>query len=206
MLVVPAADATPRARLRTRGRRHSLLRARRARAPLVATRRRRMNATDTVIVDSRGFTLTEIAHRARGGRGAGGGRAYPCGARTCCAYAAATPSSALIALQAAQDRYFGQHARYASETQLAARAAGGLGHRARSPAHGYYAITCATATTVWVTGPRRAAIRERRSRRRTTRCVEFTHRPEWPAMRDRCRRRGPQRGLLALEMGTFLIR
>jgi len=34
---------------------------------------------------------------------------------------------ALLAVQAAQDRYFGEHARYADETQLTAEPPGGLG-------------------------------------------------------------------------------
>ena len=47
---------------------------------------------------------------------------------------------ALLALQAAEDQYFGQHARYASETQLAAAPPAGLGIKAKSRL-GYYAIT-----------------------------------------------------------------
>ena len=47
---------------------------------------------------------------------------------------------ALLALQAAQDQYFGQHARYASETQLAAEPPAGHGINPRSRL-GYYAIT-----------------------------------------------------------------
>jgi len=47
---------------------------------------------------------------------------------------------ALLALQTAQDRYFGQHARYASETQLAAEPPAGLGISPKSRL-GYYAIT-----------------------------------------------------------------
>ena len=47
---------------------------------------------------------------------------------------------ALLALQAAQDRYFGLHARYASETQLAAAPPAGLGIGTRSRL-GFYAIT-----------------------------------------------------------------
>jgi type IV pilus assembly protein PilE len=47
---------------------------------------------------------------------------------------------ALLDLQAAQDQYFGEHARYASETQLAARPPAGLGISPRSR-HGYYAIS-----------------------------------------------------------------
>jgi len=47
---------------------------------------------------------------------------------------------ALLALQAAQDQYFGQHARYASETLLAAEPPAGLGISPRSRL-GYYAIT-----------------------------------------------------------------
>jgi type IV pilus assembly protein PilE len=47
---------------------------------------------------------------------------------------------ALLALQAAQDQYFGEHARYASETQLATEPPAGLGISPRSRL-GYYTIT-----------------------------------------------------------------
>ena len=47
---------------------------------------------------------------------------------------------ALLALQAAQDQYFGQHARYASEAQLATAPPAGLGISARSRL-GYYTIS-----------------------------------------------------------------
>jgi type IV pilus assembly protein PilE len=47
---------------------------------------------------------------------------------------------ALLALQSAQDRYFGEHARYASETQLAAKPPAGLGIGPKSRL-GYYAIS-----------------------------------------------------------------
>ena len=47
---------------------------------------------------------------------------------------------ALLALQDAQDRYFGEHARYASETQLAVEPPAGLGISVKSP-RGYYAIS-----------------------------------------------------------------
>jgi len=50
---------------------------------------------------------------------------------------------ALTSLQAAQDRYFGSHARYANAAQLAAREPDGLG-LAASSAHGLYAITLET--------------------------------------------------------------
>lgn len=52
-------------------------------------------------------------------------------------------TTALIALQSAQDRYFGRHARYAEATQLARPAPEGLGLRARSE-HGYYDISLRT--------------------------------------------------------------
>lgn len=48
--------------------------------------------------------------------------------------------AALLALQAAQDQYFGQHARYASETQLSTKPPAGLGISTRSPL-GFYAIS-----------------------------------------------------------------
>jgi prepilin-type N-terminal cleavage/methylation domain-containing protein len=47
---------------------------------------------------------------------------------------------ALLALQSAQDRYFGEHARYASETQLAAKPPAGLGIGPKSRL-GYYSIS-----------------------------------------------------------------
>jgi Tfp pilus assembly protein PilE len=47
---------------------------------------------------------------------------------------------ALLALQAAQDQYFGQHARYAGETQFAAEPPAGLGIKTKSRL-GYYGIT-----------------------------------------------------------------
>jgi prepilin-type N-terminal cleavage/methylation domain-containing protein len=47
---------------------------------------------------------------------------------------------ALLALQAAEDQYFGQHARYASATELAAAPPAGLGIKPKSRL-GYYAIT-----------------------------------------------------------------
>jgi type IV pilus assembly protein PilE len=50
---------------------------------------------------------------------------------------------ALTSLQAAQDRFFGRHARYATAEQLAARAPDGLELSATS-VHGLYAITLET--------------------------------------------------------------
>ena len=50
---------------------------------------------------------------------------------------------ALTALQAAQDRFFGRHARYATGAQLGERDPAGLGLAATS-AHGLYAITLET--------------------------------------------------------------
>lgn len=47
---------------------------------------------------------------------------------------------ALLALQAAQDQYFGLHARYASETQVAAEPPAGLGIKPKSRL-GHYEIT-----------------------------------------------------------------
>jgi type IV pilus assembly protein PilE len=52
---------------------------------------------------------------------------------------------ALIALQAAQDRYFGQHARYATGALLTARAPDGLA-LAATTAGGLYAITLETSS------------------------------------------------------------
>jgi type IV pilus assembly protein PilE len=51
---------------------------------------------------------------------------------------------ALLALQAAQDRYFGRHARYATAAQLTLRSPDGLDLAATTP-HGLYALTLATA-------------------------------------------------------------
>jgi len=51
---------------------------------------------------------------------------------------------ALTSLQAAQDRWFGRHARYASAAELTARAPGGL-ELATTTIHGLYAITLETA-------------------------------------------------------------
>ena len=50
---------------------------------------------------------------------------------------------ALTALQAAQDRYFGRHARYATGAQLATPAPGGLG-LSPTTAHGLYAVSLET--------------------------------------------------------------
>ena len=50
---------------------------------------------------------------------------------------------ALVALQAAQDRFFGRNARYATAAQLTARAPEGLDLSATT-AHGLYAITLET--------------------------------------------------------------
>jgi type IV pilus assembly protein PilE len=50
---------------------------------------------------------------------------------------------ALTSLQAAQDRFFGRNARYATAAQLAAPAPDGLGLAASTPG-GWYAITLAT--------------------------------------------------------------
>jgi type IV pilus assembly protein PilE len=47
---------------------------------------------------------------------------------------------ALLDLQAAQDQYFGEHARYASQLQLAAEPPAGLGLGPRS-SRGYYSIS-----------------------------------------------------------------
>jgi Tfp pilus assembly protein PilE len=47
---------------------------------------------------------------------------------------------ALLALQAAEDQYFGQHARYASESQLTVAPPAGLGINTKSRL-GHYAIT-----------------------------------------------------------------
>jgi type IV pilus assembly protein PilE len=81
-------------------------------------------------------------------------------------------TTALIALQAAQDRYFGSHARYADATQLTQPAPEGPGLRGQS-AQGYYDIVVRTSED----GLGYLAIA--RATRGTgqaddTRCVEFT--------------------------------
>ncbi len=51
--------------------------------------------------------------------------------------------SALIAMQKAQDEYFGRHARYAGSAQLTSAAPAGLGQQELSP-NGYYRISLET--------------------------------------------------------------
>lgn len=51
--------------------------------------------------------------------------------------------SALVALQKAQDQYFGRHARYAGSAQLTSPSPGGLGAAETSP-QGYYRIALET--------------------------------------------------------------
>jgi len=78
---------------------------------------------------------------------------------------------ALLALQAAQDQYFGQHARYADETQLAAEPPAGLGINPRSRL-GYYAITVRNSEDnlgYWAT----ARVIPRAEETQDPRCVEM---------------------------------
>jgi len=81
-------------------------------------------------------------------------------------------TTALLALQSAQDRYFGRHAHYAKATQLARPAPEGLGLRARSE-HGYYDISLRTSDDGLGF---RATARAARAAGQAddTRCVEFT--------------------------------
>jgi type IV pilus assembly protein PilE len=80
--------------------------------------------------------------------------------------------TALIALQSAQDRYFGRHARYAEATQLDRPAPEGLGLRTQSE-HGYYDISLRTSDDglgfLATARATRAA-----GQADDTRCVEFT--------------------------------
>jgi type IV pilus assembly protein PilE len=81
-------------------------------------------------------------------------------------------TTALIALQAAQDRHFGRQARYAAATQLTRPAPEGLGLPTHS-AHGYYDISLRTRDDglgyLATARPARAA-----GQADDTRCVEFT--------------------------------
>lgn len=78
---------------------------------------------------------------------------------------------ALLALQAAQDGYFGKHARYADETQLTAEPPGGLGIKPVSR-RGFFQISARNSEDdlgYWATA--RAIDREAQSA--DTRCVEL---------------------------------
>jgi Tfp pilus assembly protein PilE len=78
---------------------------------------------------------------------------------------------ALLALQAAQDRYFGEHARYAGEKQLTAEAPGGLGIRPVSE-RGFFQISAHNSEDdlgYWAT----ARAIEREGQSPDTRCVEL---------------------------------
>jgi len=78
---------------------------------------------------------------------------------------------ALLALQAAQDQYFGLHARYASEAQLAAPPPAGLGIAPRSE-RGYYEISVRNSPDnlgYWAT----ARVIPRADESADTRCVEL---------------------------------
>lgn len=78
---------------------------------------------------------------------------------------------ALLALQAAQDRYFGEHARYADEALLAAEPPGGLGIKPVSQ-RGFFQISARNSEDdlgYWATA--RSIDREGQSA--DTRCVEL---------------------------------
>jgi type IV pilus assembly protein PilE len=80
--------------------------------------------------------------------------------------------AALIAVQKAQDQYFGRHARYAVATQLAVASPGGLG-LGETSAHGYYGISLQTsADGLDYRATARALAREGQSV--DARCAEFT--------------------------------
>jgi len=78
---------------------------------------------------------------------------------------------ALLALQAAQDRYFGEHARYADEARLEAEPPAGLGIK-RVSSRGYFRISVRNsedALAYWAT----ARLVEREGQTRDARCVEL---------------------------------
>jgi type IV pilus assembly protein PilE len=79
--------------------------------------------------------------------------------------------AALIAVQKAQDQYFGRHARYAVATQLAVAPPDGLGLEATS-ANGFYGIALETSTDgLDYRATARALPRQGQSA--DSRCVEF---------------------------------
>jgi len=78
---------------------------------------------------------------------------------------------ALLALQAAQDRYFGEQARYADEKQLTAEPPAGLGIKSES-ARGFFQISTRNSVDdlgYWAT----ARAIEREGQSPDTRCVEL---------------------------------
>lgn len=80
--------------------------------------------------------------------------------------------AALIALQAAQDRYFSRFARYATADQLAQPAPGGLGLKAQSQ-RGYYDIELRSSDDGLGYSARARATRGT-GQSEDTRCVELT--------------------------------
>jgi type IV pilus assembly protein PilE len=79
---------------------------------------------------------------------------------------------ALLALQAAQDGYFGRNARYATAAQLTAQGPAGL-ELANTSVHGLYALTLATAADgLSYRATARALARE--GQEADTRCAEFS--------------------------------
>jgi type IV pilus assembly protein PilE len=80
--------------------------------------------------------------------------------------------AALIALQAAQDRYFGKYARYATAGQLTQPAPEGLGLQARSD-HGHYELELRTSEDALAYSARARATRVT-GQADDTRCTEFT--------------------------------
>jgi type IV pilus assembly protein PilE len=81
-------------------------------------------------------------------------------------------TAALIALQSAQDRHFGRHARYADAAQLTRAAPEGLGLQTHS-AHGYYDLTLQTSDDgLGYRATARAA--HAAGQAEDTRCAEFT--------------------------------
>src|SRR6476469_8399576 len=79
--------------------------------------------------------------------------------------------NALIAVQNAEDQYFGRNARYASGTQLNAPNPAGLGLESRS-ARGYYDIEVRSADGLGFTATARA--NQSGAQTDDTRCVEFS--------------------------------
>lgn len=77
---------------------------------------------------------------------------------------------ALIAVQNAEDQYFGRHARYASGTQLTSPEPDGLGLPSRS-AHGYYDVDVRSPDGLAFIAAARAS--QLTGQANDTRCMEF---------------------------------
>jgi type IV pilus assembly protein PilE len=79
--------------------------------------------------------------------------------------------AALVAVQNAQDKFFGRNARYASGAQLSAAEPGGLGLKAQSD-HGYYDIDVRSSDGLAYTATARAG--RVSGQADDTRCAEFS--------------------------------